>query len=89
MKPTISNLGAILKSLKFCKGNHMTHQEWPEKPCKNCGRLIRFIKTKSGWTAFELDIFEQHKCTDADAYDHWVHVKPKLNFTLLSFSPAD
>ena len=36
--------------------------DWPTKPCKSCGREIRLVKTSSGWTPFETDRFEPHRC---------------------------
>jgi hypothetical protein len=48
----------------------MSNQEWPQKPCKRCGKPVRFVKTKSGWQVFELRVFKAHRCKSRDAYDH-------------------
>jgi hypothetical protein len=35
---------------------------WPIKPCKHCGEKIRLIKTKWGWSPFEITRSERHRC---------------------------
>lgn len=40
----------------------MTDQKWPEKKCDKCGKQIRFVRTHSGWMAFETREFKPHNC---------------------------
>jgi hypothetical protein len=37
------------------------------------------VKTKMGWKPYHLDIFEPHKCSDVDVYDHPDKIVPLFN----------
>lgn len=52
----------------FGDGDAIMTKDWPEKKCKNCERMIRLVKTKSGWKPYEVGEFKPHIC-GSDVYD--------------------
>ena len=58
----------------------MTEQSWPKKKCDHCGNPIRLVKTRSGWMAFEVNVFKPHQCPrHGDVYDHRDKLVPLFN----------
>jgi len=39
---------------------------WPLKKCFRCGEDIQLVKTSSGWTSYDLETFQPHKCEIED-----------------------